>query len=170
MLEIKPNKTIILDGETIESYNVNMEEFFMGCLDVEIKIDNQLTLIDFIDTISPLKSFINQYYVEEYETIKALVSGGIFSSFQSYISLNKKLENDNDFLYVNTTCEIIDCKEEKKQCVKNVKDIKFKFNEKIQDSDNLLKQTMKNKFTLLNIIGVVFIDLAYILRNEPILI
>lgn len=169
MLEIKANKSLYLDGELINSQAIDMKKFLMGCLNCEIKLDENLKVVDLVHVLYDIKEFINDYFVEEYESVRALISMGTFVDFAQCLKIYKAAEIEDDFFYINTTSNIEFIKDGHQGGTIKVCDLTLQFIEEIDDPDEILQKKGKSKFTLMDILDIIFEDFIYCLRNEPIL-
>lgn len=170
MLEIKANKSLYLDGEMVNTQAIDMKKFLMGCLNCETKLDENLKIVDLVHVLYDLKEFINDYFVEEYESVRALISMGTFVDFAQCLKVYKAAEMEEEgFFYINSTSEIEFIKDGHQGGVIKVCDLTFKLIEEIEDPDEILQKKGKSKFTLMDILDIIFEDFIYCLRNEPIL-
>jgi len=175
MLEIQANKTILIDGDKVEVSVVDMRKLLVGCLDMEVKIDENLKLKDLIHVFYELKEFINEFFIEEYEAVRALISMGRLVSFAENIQVMKNIELSSDdeqlggVCRINTTSQIKYQETPKVGATINVGDLTIEMHEDLKDVDEILNKDVKIKFTLIDILNVIFDDLIYTLRNEPVM-
>lgn len=169
MLEIKANKSLYLDGELVNAHAIDMKKMLMGCLSCEVMLDENLKIADLVHVLYDIKEFINEYFVEEYEAVRALIGMGTFVDFAEHLGVYKAIEFEEDFLYVNKTSLISFVKEGQMGGSIRVCDLTFRLKEDIEDPDEILNKNAKAKFTLMDILEVIFEDFIYSLRNEPIL-
>lgn len=169
MLKIKANKSIELDGEQVDARVVNMKELFMGCLDSEVILEDGLKIGDLVHLLYEFKDFINEYFVDEYEAVRSLITMGRFFKPADYLNVYKILEEDEGYCYINSTSKIKFAEKEESKGKINVRDLTIKINETLNDEQNLLTNKIKVKFTFIDILKIIFDDFIYTLRNEAVL-
>jgi len=170
MLEIKANKSLLLDGEPVNTHAIDMKKFLIGCLNCEVSLDESLKVYDFVHIMYDIKEFINDYFVEEYEAIRALISMGTFVDFARCLKIQKTIEFEEDeTIYFNNVSEIDFLKDGEQGGTIKVCDLTFKVIYDLKDPNEILNKKGAVKFTLLNILDVVFEDFTYYLKNDPIL-
>ena len=108
-----------------------------------------------------------QYFVEEYETIRALINMGQFNHRAKYLSLYKTIEDESGKLYLNTTSTII--YSNNKEGFVNVGELPVVLDENIKDDDKILSKNLKTNFLLIDILESIIGDFLYTLKNEPVL-
>lgn len=163
MLKILNSKTIILDEQEV---SIN-KEILMGILDVDVELDENLTIGDLIHLVYDISGFINDYFVEEYEAVRSLVAMGKFISPALKLKLQKKIEDDEDVLHVNNVFELI--LPEGDAGSVEVKDLTFQFDKDLLDADEILIKKKTATISLLNVLEIIFVDFIHSLRNDAVL-
>jgi len=168
MLKFKKNGEISIDGEVLSLSKEDTKMLLLGSLGEEVILEDNIKISEFINSVYEIKEFINAYFMDEYEAARALVNMGEFNASAKHLRAFKSIEKDKEnFLYVNNTSEIIfsdDCKSKK------IKDLEFLIEKEAEDTDKLLKVKVFCKFSLLDLLSVIFEDLLYTVRNEPVLL
>lgn len=171
MLEIKANKTLILDGDKIDAGDGSTKELLMSLLNYPVVLDKELTLGDFIHILYDVREFITLYCCEEYEVLRALVNAGILVEGADYLKIFKNAEVTTDgYLKMNIQSEL--CSYQDMGKVQNIANLKISLDPKIVDGDEILREGIEIKadFTLLEIIEVLYEDFLNSLKKDNILI
>ena len=169
MLELKSNKTILFNGNQVDFSEMEPKKFFLASLYCDVKIDRDLKLGDLIHMLYDLKEFINECFMEEYEAIRSLICHGKLIEGANKIRIFKNAElSDDKYFAINPQSEIVG---DGATGTQNVCDLTIELDEKISNGDEVLKENLeiKTKFTLLELLDVIFDDFVYALRNENIL-
>jgi hypothetical protein len=165
MLEIKNDKNIYLDGTPIKNKE-NIKEVLLACLDTEIIIDDKIELGFFVHLMYDINDFINAFFVDTYESVRSLIVMGKLVEPCKYIEIKKAIEENDGFIYINKTMEMVKSEEGEISIGK----LPIVIKEELEDVDGvLLKGKVKIKHTLIDVLSAIFEDLTYSLRNEPLL-
>jgi hypothetical protein len=170
MIEIKANKSILIDGEPLNSTEISMGDFLISSLNCPITIDENLILSDLIHILYDIKDFINLYCCEEYEVGRALITSGRLLDAKDYLSVFKSVEvTTSNILKINTQCSLDSFNDI--GTTQNVGNLKVKLIKKMLDNDeNINKNTeIECDFTLLDIIEVIYEDFVYSLKKDNLL-
>lgn len=171
MLEIKANKTILIDEEPIDLGNGSMKEFLMSVLGCPVKLEEDLLLSDLIHMLYDIRDFINLYCSEEYEVLRVLVNAGKMAESADYLRIFKSSEVTSDnFLKINVQSEIESYDES--PGVQNLCKLKIVLDSEIIDAEDVLREgiELKADFTLLEIIEVLYEDFLFSLKKQNILV
>ena len=171
MLEIKANKSILLDGDRVEMGDATMEDLLISSLSLPVTLDKDLVLGNLIHILYDIREFINLYCSEEYEVGRVLFNAGIMSEGADYLRIFKNVEVTTDgFLKINIKSELENY--EKSRGTISVCNLKIYLDPKIENGDEILKDDIElyADFTLLEIIEALYEDFLYSLKKDNILI
>jgi len=172
MLEIKANKTLVLDGDKLDvNQDGTMKDLLLSLLGCPVEIDKDLTLGDFIHILYDIREFINLYCCEEYEVLRALVNAGRLAEGADYLKVFKNAEVTSDgFFKMNIQSDLFSYPNMGRN--QNVCNLKMIFDPQIVDGDEILREGVEVKadYTLLEIIEVLYEDFLNSLRKDNILL
>ena len=164
MLEIKDSKNLIVDDSEMP---VN-KGLLLGSLSLDVELGEQITVGELVHFFYDISEFINDYFVEEYESVRSLISMGKFISPALNIKMQQDIEENDEVICLNNTFELVLPKEGEKGSLE-VKDLIVKLDNALIDENELLKNKQKASFKLLDVLEFIFVDFIYMLRNDPVL-
>ena len=170
MLEIKANKTLLLDGNKLDAGDGTMSDLLLSLLGCPVQLDKELTLADLVHILYDIREFINLYCFEEYEVLRAMVNAGTLADPSDFLRIFKNAEETSDgYLKINIQSEIESYSEVGK--FQKLANVKVMLDSKIVDGDGILREgvVLKADFTLLEIVEVLFEDLLNSLKRDGVL-
>jgi hypothetical protein len=168
MLEIKKNKIMLLDGDEIDLPSSKVGEFLIGNLENNVIIDDDVNIGELVHLFYDIKDFINNYFCEEYEAVRSLITMGKFQYSCECLEVKKVAEDEDGIFYLNVTSNLIPA-ENSSNGVDVAKDLKIKTKDLIENPDEAFSKELKTTFKLVDILKVIFEDFIYTLRNESVL-
>ncbi len=166
MLEIRKDNALYIDGNKVLLTGSELTKLLIGCLDAEITIEKGVSVGDVMHVLYNIKDFVNDYFAEEYESVRSVVTVGNLLSPAESITIRKGIEIDEkNVLYVNTSIDI----NHKSNSFTKLGDVEILFDDIIVNVDNVLTKDVRTKIYFIDLIKAIFEDLLYLIKNTPLL-
>jgi len=161
MFVIKNSEKLILDNNEVPV----SKEMLMGLLNVEVELDEKLTVGELVHLFYSIRDFVNIYFAEEYEAVRSLITMGKFSTPILKIDMFKGIEDNDGNFYTNNTLKLVPSEDG----FLDVKSLTINLQKQLSDVDELLKEKINAKFKLIDVMEVIFVDFVYLLREGAVL-
>lgn len=176
LLKITKNGNLYLSENLITTDGVDdINTYLMQLLGFYIKIDDGVTVEEFMHSAYGLKKFIAGYFSEEYESVRAFTSTSkldkkykclkLYKSFK--VESDEFLEEDTDFLYVLPEVEFVEC-EEGEDGFEKLSELPIVIDDKIKLKHKDVELSLRTKFTFLDVLTCFFEELSYVLKSSEI--
>jgi len=171
-LKIGKGGSIFLDGKLVNLSEIgDVKSFLKSSLSYYTEIEDGLTIGDFVHLCYHIGDFIEEYYLEKYETVRAIVNAGTLRSFHEELSVSKSLRlekimnyDDGEYLYFFTNAKLMEVINVGTGTNK-IKDLPIVLDNRVSVKIGEFKTEVKSKFTFLEIVGAVFDDFADQMQN-----
>lgn len=164
MLLIGSNGTLLLDGQRVSLPMDEMGNFLLASLSEPCQIDGA-SMGDIMNVFFHVQPFIQNYFIEEYHAVNALVSTLQPKKFLQRVEFSKHMVIDGDgYATILPHVEIITGDDG----TKTLKDTPVVLLDEMEISgDQRLDDVeLKTKFTLLEVMDCVFSEFAHIVMNN----
>ena len=166
MLRIEQGGKFYYDKELIDSSKVNLKDFIIANLDIETYFGENLNLGDLVHSFYEVREFIYQFFSQEYEVVRAFSTIGKLNKKYKNIKIFKSLAVEESYFYSLPLIELVKIKDDEK-AVEKLSVIPLYLEENVSFiSPEGWHMNTKTKFTLLDIMRVIFGDLTDVLRKE----
>lgn len=172
-IKIDKNGRLEISGETINiSLIDNPESFFQGLLMLDVELGRDVTVGDLVHFSYNLKSFIKNYFCEEYEVARVLthvsrISKNIDSiRFYKSFKIEEEFQEEKEFVYLMPEIEV---KYTSIKKYEHLCEIPVVIDENIELNYNDTKIITNTKFSLLDLMTCIYDELTdYIQVNNVI--
>lgn len=162
-LKILRNNSIHFDGEPASIPQEEMGSFLHANLSLRVEVEEGLKLSELIHFLYPLREFVKDYCVEDYEVVRAMVTINKLQTPCTYVKFFKNVSIEEEYLFFMPDVEL----GAEQSVTEKLSDLEVKIDEKIKiptDEGGYLE--FKNEFTLLNLLSSVFEELLNLIRNQ----
>ncbi len=171
MIEFKKNGTIFFDGEEVDLTKINAEEFFIANLSMEVSLEEGITLEKLLLPMGNIRNFIYSYFSDYYDRLKPIIESNETHQLYSSLKIFKKITIEEGFLYNLPSADFI------KRAGSEMSP-KFLGMLPVFIDNNLviieeikgeyIKEGLKIKITLLDLLEALFEDLVMVLTEGKI--
>jgi len=165
MLKILKENKFLLDGNMINLPEKELGKFLIGCLDLPIEIESDLTLEELIHSLYPIKNHITERYSEEYEVLRSLIMMGKFNKSYQKLEIYKSLFVEDGFLKISCNFELIDGN----NGFDKISELCILMKDNVVVEDENFPQEIKTQFLFNELISVLFDDFIDSIRYDGIL-
>lgn len=170
MLKIgnKKNEITFL-GSTVDLDVVSPKEFLIANMTVPVEFEKDLMLGSLVEKIGYIKEFAQDCFSENLDVLAILVGRGTTIKKYSKIKLHKTIERDeNGYVFFVNTVEFV----ESEDGTNVLRNIFVEIDENIEDGEiePVLKEKSKIKFTLFDVLSVLFEEVLGEVRGGGLLI
>lgn len=176
LLKIGKNGNFYVDGNLVTTHEIdNVNDYLMQLLGFYTSIEKDVTVNEIVHGVFGMQKFINAYFSEEYEVVRAFANSAKLDKKYKAIRLYKsfKVESDefmseNEFLYVLPEIDFIEASEGEPG-FNTLGELPLIVDENIHLTHNDTELKLKSKFTLLDILSCVFDEMSYCLKSGNII-
>lgn len=167
MLKVKKQAKIEFEGKPLEISPNQLGDFLLGSISEQVTLEEGVTMSEVMNIFYHLKSFISNYYLEEYEGLNALVSSGVVIEPISKIIVYKELiiSPEGEIIFIPKI------RTETNEKIEGYFDLKLEIDPNVKvvdESGRILKDAkLSTHITLLELLGAIFVEFQdYITRSS----
>ena len=173
MLKIESGGRVSIGGEFADLSKLeDKSEFLSSMLLLDVELGEGLTCFDLIHFFYDAKSLIRSVFSEEYEVVRALVSGTQLPLGYEAVRVYKKFriesEEDNDFLYMTPEIEFI--KNVDGEGIKNISGLPVYIDEGIEFINEGVTIKSNTKLSLFDLLNCLFDELPALIKSGTLLL
>jgi len=180
MLKISKNERLIHDDIDVKSKDIDLAEYMIANLGAEVELEKGIMVEELVQLFYYLKDFVKNYFSEEYEVLRAMLTLGKFKERYKFLKIYKTLSVEDGYIYLMPNIELM-VANDNEEGVDKVAELPVVLDDKVftvddLDIENIMsiaeenKDKIKTKFTLLDILTAFFDDLSDMLKNDSVLI
>ena len=175
-LKIESGGSFLIDGELADLTQLeNKGEFLSSILTLDAELGNNVNTADLIHFFYDARELIQNILSEEYEVVRALVSGTILPTEYKSIRVYKSFkveseisENNQEFIYMTPEIELIKS-EPGEDGIRNIAGLPIFIDENIVFEHNDIKIESKTKINLLEVLTCLFDELPTLIKSGTLL-
>jgi len=163
ILKIKKDSNFYVQGKLVVTKDVgDLNSYLTQLLGLYTNLEEEITLTELVHALYGLKKFISDSFSEDYEVVRAFVTGTKLEEPCKYVRFYKsfRVEADNfsdedEYVYIMPEVEFVKAEEGEKGYVK-LGDVPIVIDENLSYKSEELSFKKKSKFTFQDIIYCVF--------------